>query len=98
MSAEHPMAPDWQVERWFNAPEPLGISTLRGRVVVLEAFQMLCPGCVSHGLPQARILHLLVERVDYNGPKGTVAITFHPTGIKTLADELKRQEATTCKA
>lgn len=54
MSAEHPMAPEWQVERWFNAPEPLGISTLRGRVVVLEAFQMLCPGCVSHGLPQAR--------------------------------------------
>jgi len=47
---------------------------------------------------QARILHLLVERVDYNGPKGTVAITFHPTGIKTLADELKRQETTTCKA
>jgi len=34
--------------------------------------------------------------VDYDGPNGTVEITFHPTGIKTLADELKRQEATTC--
>jgi site-specific DNA recombinase len=45
---------------------------------------------------QARILHLLIERVDYDGPNGTVEITFHPTGIKTLADELKRQEATTC--
>jgi site-specific DNA recombinase len=43
---------------------------------------------------QARILHLLVERVDYDGPNGTVAITFHPTGIKTLADELNRQEVT----
>lgn len=62
MSAEHPMAPEWQVERWFNAPEPLGISTLRGRVVVLEAFQMLCPGCVSHGLPQAqRVRRLFAE-------------------------------------
>lgn len=45
---------------------------------------------------QARILHLLIERVDYDGPNGTVEITFHPTGIKTLADELKRQDATTC--
>jgi len=43
---------------------------------------------------QARILHLLIERVDYDGPKGTVAITFHPTGIKTLADQLNRQEVT----
>jgi len=47
---------------------------------------------------QARILHLLIERVDYDGPKGTVAITFHPTGIKTLAEELKGEETTTCKA
>lgn len=46
-------APPWQVDRWFNTPAPLELSALRGRVVVLEAFQMLCPGCVSHGLPQA---------------------------------------------
>lgn len=39
---------------------------------------------------QARILHLLIESVNYDGPNGKVAITFHPTGIKTLADELKR--------
>ena len=37
---------------------------------------------------QARILHLLIERIDYDGVNGTVSITFHPTGIKTLADEL----------
>ncbi len=43
---------------------------------------------------QARILHLLIERVDYDGPNGTVSITFHPTGIKTLADELSQQEVT----
>ncbi len=47
------MAPAWHVERWFNTPMPLSLDTLRGKVVVLEAFQMLCPGCVSHGLPQA---------------------------------------------
>ncbi|WP_410793206.1 hypothetical protein [Kribbella sp. C-35] len=45
-------APPWATTAWFNS-EPLTLAGLRGRVVVLEAFQMLCPGCVSHGLPQA---------------------------------------------
>src|SRR3546814_11827178 len=31
--------------------------SLRGSVVVLHAFQMLCPGCVSHGIPQAKAIH-----------------------------------------
>ena len=48
-----PQAPEWDVERWFNTREPLSLEALRGKVVVLEAFQMLCPGCVMHGLPQA---------------------------------------------
>src|SRR5690606_9735509 len=50
-------APEWQVERWFNTPRPLNLEALRGKVIVLEAFQMLCPGCVSHGLPQAARVH-----------------------------------------
>lgn len=37
---------------------------------------------------QARVVHLLVERVEYDGTTGKVSITFHPSGIKTLADEL----------
>jgi site-specific DNA recombinase len=37
---------------------------------------------------QARIVHLLVERVDFDGSANTLSITFHPSGIKTLADEL----------
>jgi hypothetical protein len=48
-----PLAPPLQVSRWFNSPGPLELAALRGRVVMLHAFQMLCPGCVSHGLPQA---------------------------------------------
>jgi site-specific DNA recombinase len=34
---------------------------------------------------QARIIHLLVERVDYDGKHGTVSVTFRPNGIKALA-------------
>ena len=40
---------------------------------------------------QTRVVQLLVERVDYDGPNGKVSITFHPIGIKTLADELANQ-------
>lgn len=42
----------WETTEWFNS-EPLNLAQLHGRVVVLEAFQMLCPSCVSHALPQA---------------------------------------------
>lgn len=57
MNTIAPPAPPWQVERWFNTDRPLDLVALRGKVVVLEAFQMLCPGCVSHGLPQAQRVH-----------------------------------------
>lgn len=53
-SAIHP--PELQVSEWLNTPEPLSLAALRGQVVVVHAFQMLCPGCVSHGLPQAKRL------------------------------------------
>jgi hypothetical protein len=47
---------DLIVSEWLNTPEPLSLAALRGKVVVVEAFQMLCPGCVSHGLPQAQAI------------------------------------------
>jgi hypothetical protein len=48
----------WTTSRWFNHDgEPLQPAALAGRVVVLHVFQMLCPGCVHHGLPQAQRIH-----------------------------------------
>lgn len=47
-------APEWQTTAWLNVPEPLGLESLRGRVILLHAFQMLCPGCVARGIPQAQ--------------------------------------------
>ena len=49
--------PEWQVDRWLNAPEALRVADLRGRVVLVHAFQMLCPACVTHGVPQAVRVH-----------------------------------------
>lgn len=60
----HPMAPALQVERWFNTPAPITLDALRGKVVVLEAFQMLCPGCVSHGTPQTQRAHAMFRNTD----------------------------------
>jgi peroxiredoxin len=48
------LAPELDVAQWFNTREPLSLAALRGRIVVLHAFQMLCPGCVQSGLPQAQ--------------------------------------------
>ena len=53
-ASKYPLAPPNDAELWLNAPKPITLESLRGRVVVIEAFQMLCPGCVAHGLPQAR--------------------------------------------
>jgi site-specific DNA recombinase len=35
---------------------------------------------------QAHLLQLLIERIEYDGRDGTISITFHPSGIKALAD------------
>lgn len=53
----HPSAPAWQVSQWFNTELPLDLDGLRGRVIALHAFQMLCPACVVHAVPQAERLH-----------------------------------------
>ena len=51
-----------ETSAWLNTDTPITLEGLRGKVVLLEAFQMLCPGCVSHALPQAmRARHLFSE-------------------------------------
>ena len=59
MHAAYPLAPDWRVAHWLNTASPLTLQGLRGRVVVIHAFQMLCPACVSQALPQAARMHAL---------------------------------------
>lgn len=80
-------APAWRTTEWFNSPSPLSLADLRGRVVMVCAFQMLCPGCVSQGLPQAQRvaetfrpedvtvvgLHTVFEHHDAMTPKSLVA-------------------------
>jgi len=57
-------APELVVQTWFNTDRPLQLSALRGRVVVLVAFQALCPISVACAIPQARRIHETFEPAD----------------------------------
>ena len=48
--------PELSTSGWINTEKPLTLASLKGKVVVVSAFQMLCPGCIEHGLPQAKRL------------------------------------------
>jgi peroxiredoxin len=52
-----PIAPELDVSAWCNTATPRTLAGLRGKVVVLHAFQMLCPGCVLEGTPFAQKLY-----------------------------------------
>ena len=83
--------PEWTVAEWLNSEDPLSLSDFSGRIVVLEAFQMLCPGCVSHGLPllqqvQATFdpanvavlgLHTVFEHHEAQGSRAALAAFLH---------------------
>ena len=60
------LAPELAVSHWFNTKGPLSLERLRGRVVMLHAFQMLCPGCVAHGTPQAERAHQMFGNAEFN--------------------------------
>jgi AhpC/TSA family len=57
-------APEWTTARWFNSERALQLADLCGKVVVLHAFQMLCPACVHHGLPQAQRIQATFDARD----------------------------------
>ncbi|SDG45014.1 MULTISPECIES: redoxin domain-containing protein [unclassified Duganella] len=58
------IAPELQVASWLNTARPLSLEQLRGKVVVIYAFQMLCPGCVAHGIPQAKAIRAAFDQQD----------------------------------
>ncbi|MCB1856298.1 MAG: redoxin domain-containing protein [Halieaceae bacterium] len=64
MTSTFKNAPAIIAEQWYNTHQAPDLNQLRGRMVVLEAFQMLCPGCVQHGLPQVQRIHDVFSRED----------------------------------
>ncbi len=48
-------APNLQLSRWVQ--DPTNVDNLVGNVVVIEFFQVNCPGCFLYGIPQAVSLY-----------------------------------------
>ena len=44
-------------------------------------------------IEQVRLLALLIARVEYDAAAGTVSVTFHPTGIKALQQQVLEEAA-----
>ncbi len=65
------LAPELQTSGWLNTPQAITLASLRGKVIVLHSFQMLCPGCVQVGIPQAQKIY---EEFD---PKKVAVIGLH---------------------
>jgi hypothetical protein len=61
------LAPPFLTSGWLNSATSLDIADFRGKLLVIEAFQMLCPGCVLHGLPQ-------LQRIAQAFPSDQVAV------------------------
>jgi len=57
-------APELSVDVWFNTKADLTLEKLRGRPVLIHAFQMLCPGCVAHALPQTQKVQTIFAGTD----------------------------------
>lgn len=49
-------APLLSISRWVQG-QPVNFDTLKGSVVLVEVFQVNCPGCFLYALPQAVDLH-----------------------------------------
>jgi peroxiredoxin len=61
----HPRpAPPLQVSQWFNTDSALSLDALRGKIIVLSAFQILCAGCVHHSVPQMQRVFDLFDPAD----------------------------------
>jgi peroxiredoxin len=81
------LAPPILAERWFNTGTDLTLESLRGKVVVLHAFQMLCPGCVSHAVPQARRLHEIAKSIETLAIVGIHTVFEHHAAMSPVSLE-----------
>ena len=66
-------APELTAQAWFNVDSEILLAGLRGRVVVLSAFQVLCANSVTYGVPQTLRIHQTFD------PKEVVVIGLHAT-------------------
>ncbi|MES9970046.1 MAG: TlpA disulfide reductase family protein [Candidatus Thiodiazotropha sp.] len=50
LAVEGQAAPEWRISEWLNG-DGVTVKALRGKVVVVDFFQLWCPGCNSFSVP-----------------------------------------------
>lgn len=56
-------APKLSISSWLNSKQAISLENYYGKIVIIYAFQMLCPGCIQHSLPQAsRVQQMFSEK------------------------------------
>ncbi len=78
-------APNIKISEWVQGI-PTNIDKLRGNVIVLELFQVNCPGCFLYGLPQSISLY---ERFKNSDVKVIGLATAFEDYDKNTLDNLK---------
>jgi len=62
-------APEWDISEWINS-EPINLAGLRGKVVVIDFFQLWCPGCNSFSIP---LMHHWEQVFEKQAGEGRIA-------------------------
>lgn len=69
----HRKAPEWAISEWINAPGPT-LAGLRGKVVVIDFFQLWCPGCNKFSIPLMHHWEQIFEKEHKDGRIAFVSI------------------------
>ena len=51
-----PKAPEWDISEWLNG-DAVTLESLKGKVVIVEFFQLWCPGCNQFSIPLMQEWH-----------------------------------------
>ena len=78
-------APNLIVSAWFNG-KPTNIEQEKGNVILVEVFQVNCPGCFMYAIPDAIRIH---QKYEKNGVKVIGLATAFEDYDKNTVDNLK---------
>jgi peroxiredoxin len=78
-------APNLTVSDWFGG-KPTNIEQEKGNIVLVEVFQVNCPGCFMYGIPDAIRIH---QKYEKSGVKVIGLATAFEDYDKNTADNLK---------
>ena len=67
-------APDWEISEWING-EAVSLADLMGKVIIVDFFQLWCPGCNAFSIPLLKQWEVTFEKEISEGK--LEIISFH---------------------